>query len=102
LTQLIENSNSVQSSVSEIMVSLQYQDSTKQILTHIQNNMQEMCEEIKEMDDTIQSPQPEDSHKLQEKIAAHYTMKKERDIFYQVTGLSVEDNQDNDDELTFF
>jgi len=104
LNQLLENTNSVQSSISEITVSLQNQDSTKQVLTHIQGNMQEICEEIKELDDTIQAPESQDATKLQEKIATRYTMKSERDVFNQVTGLDCGENQDNadDDELTFF
>jgi len=104
LKHLVENTTSVQSSISDITVSLQNQDSTKQVLTHIQNNIQGICTEIKELDNTIQTPDENDTTNLQEKIASHYTMKSERDVFTQVTGLDAGADQDNadEDELTFF
>lgn len=107
LDQLLNNANSVQSSVSEIMVSLQYQDSTRQILTHIQDNLLDMGSEIETFDANVKEPETSVDNKLQEKIAAYYTMAKERDIFYQVTGLTPENqddgqNKDDEDEITFF
>jgi hypothetical protein len=104
LNQLIETTTSVQSSISKITISLQNQDSTKQVLTHIQDNIQEICEEIKEFDETIQVPESQDASKLQKKISSHYTMKSERDVFNHVTGLDSGEVQgsNDDDELTFF
>lgn len=104
LNQLLDNTTSVQASISDITVSLQNQDSTKQVLTHIQDNMQDICAEIKELDKSVHSPESQDANKLQEKISSHYTMKSERDVFSQITGLKLDENQDGDDEdeLTFF
>jgi len=106
LDELLSNANSVQSSVSEIMVSLQYQDSTRQILTHVQDNLQDISEEIDGLDEEIKGSTPQDDIKLQEKIAANYTMEKEREIFFQVTGIDSkkhdDSNNDEEDEITFF
>jgi len=105
LDELLHNANSVQSSVSEIMVSLQYQDSTRQILTHVQDNLEDIGLEIDGLDDNLQEPGAQDDQKLLEKIAANYTMEKEREIFFQVTGLDAGNKNDNDeeeDEITFF
>jgi len=101
LDQLLDNANSVQSSVSEIMVSLQYQDSTRQILTHVQDNLQDISNEIIELDESMKNTHPEDNQKIQEKIASNYTMEKEREVFTKVTGLDSGQHAD-DDEITFF
>jgi|GEM_PF-1799968 len=107
LDQLLANANSVQSSVSEIMVSLQYQDSTRQILTHVQDNLQDISGEIEGLGKAVKNSEAQNNTRLQESLAAKYTMEKERDIFYRVTGLESgkkDDAQadDEDDEITFF
>jgi len=103
LNQLVDNTNSVQSSVSEIMVSLQYQDATKQMLTHIQNNLTDMGEEIQSLERSEVDLNDPIKTLLINKIGLHYTMTKERDIFKAVTGFDASQcASDKDDEITFF
>jgi len=103
LNQLVDNTHSVQSSVSEIMVSLQYQDSTKQVLTHIQNDLTDIGKEIQGLESSKVALAEPIKTRLKTGVAKHYTMAKERDIFKVVTGIDVTaSSSDTDEEITFF
>lgn len=83
---LVTDTESVQTSISEVMVSLQFSDSTRQILEHVQEDLNKITNDIRELDFLIESDNPEESRKLEESIANRYTMDSERQAYKKATG----------------
>ena len=102
---LVNNTQSIQESMSEIMISLQFQDTTRQILEHIQEDLTKITSDIQDLDLLLDTDNAEELKKLEEHIAQRYTMASERQVFDRTTGqqVSKSDNKpsDDDDGITF-
>ena len=105
LVGLVTNGESVQTSISDVMVSLQFQDTTRQILEHVQEDMGGIISNIHDLDLLIGMDNPEDSKKMKEIIASRYTMASEREVYEKMTGQSGKpakvESKDDDDGITF-
>ncbi|MCP3850174.1 MAG: hypothetical protein GY694_08070 [Gammaproteobacteria bacterium] len=107
---LVTDTESVQNSVSEVMISLQFSDSSRQILEHVQEDLDKISNDIQNLDILIDSNNPEEAHKLEESIASRYSMDSERKAFKKATaqkGSSPEEmvseakKEEDDDGITF-
>jgi len=118
---LVTDTESVQNSISEVMISLQFQDTTRQILEHVQEDLSKITNDIHDLELLIDTNNIEESRKLEENIANRYTMESERKAYEKATGktaavaaagavsadivsndnVAVEESSD-DDEITFF
>ena len=90
--------------MSEIMISLQFQDTTRQILEHVQEDLEKIINDIHDLDLLIDMNNEEEIKRLEENIAKRYTMDKERKIFDKTTGQSNAtdtSSSDDDDGITF-
>ncbi|MCW8929878.1 MAG: methyl-accepting chemotaxis protein [Gammaproteobacteria bacterium] len=83
---LVTETESVQASISEVMISLQFSDTTRQILEHVQEDLNNITNNIRDLDILIESNNIEESRKLEESIANRYTMDSERQAFKKATG----------------
>lgn len=118
---LVSDTESVQTSISEVMISLQFSDTTRQILEHVQEDLDKITRDIRDLDLLIDMDNIEESRKLEESIANRYTMDSERQAFEKATGQTISDsssdtsfdtsdtspdspadkNKDDDDGITF-
>ena len=100
---LVTDSESVQTSISDVMVSLQFQDTTRQILEHVQEDMHTIISSITDLEVLIDVVDSEELSALEESISNRYTMASERGIFASATGQSVQsaEEEDSDDGITF-
>ncbi len=101
---LVTDSESVQTSISDVMISLQFQDTTRQILEHVQEDLDKITSDIRELDLLIETSDSEESKKLEENIASRYTMASEREVYAKATGQTVAKEakpDDDDDGITF-
>ena len=105
LVGLVTDGESVQTSISDVMVSLQFQDTTRQILEHVQEDLGGIISNIHDLDLLIDMDNTEDSKKLKQDIASRYTMASEREVYEKMTGQSVnqakDKSKDDDDSITF-
>jgi hypothetical protein len=124
VSQLVIDAESAQTKTSDIMVSLQFQDSVRQILEHVQEDLFKISNDISSLDILLSISDRDKSHQLEEDISKSYTMKSERQAYLRATtnsGVganskadpgSKEKNKDKvikskqettaDDEITFF
>ncbi len=105
---LVTDTESVQTSIADVMVSLQFQDTTRQILEHIQEDLGTITSNIDELELLIDVIDTDELKKLEESIASRYTMVSERNVYAKSTGQSdvlVSDSasvdDDDDDGITF-
>ncbi|MBT4859629.1 MAG: hypothetical protein HON46_02385 [Gammaproteobacteria bacterium] len=96
----------MQTSISDVMVSLQFQDTTRQILEHVQEDLSAITSNIDELELLIDVVDCDELKKLEESIASRYTMASERNVYAKSTGQSdvpVSDSAsgDDDDGITF-
>ncbi len=102
---LVTDTESVQTSIADVMVSLQFQDTTRQILEHVQQDLEKITSDIRDLDLLIENNDSEESRKLEENIASRYTMASEREVYAKATGQQVEKDKkpvkDDDDGITF-
>jgi|APSaa5957512576_1039674.scaffolds.fasta_scaffold10663_2 methyl-accepting chemotaxis protein len=103
---LVTDTESVQTSISDVMVSLQFQDTTRQILEHVQEDLSAITSNIDELELLIDVVDCDELKKLEESIASRYTMASERNVYAKSTGQSdvpVSDSAsgDDDDGITF-
>jgi len=105
MSELVTDTENVQSSTSDIMVSLQFQDTTRQILEHIQHDLGKITNDIHSIDTLLATDNPETIHEVEEKLNQSYTMESERKAYLRATNKednkSVEKNTE-EDEITFF
>ncbi|MCU7836450.1 MAG: hypothetical protein KZQ83_14525 [gamma proteobacterium symbiont of Taylorina sp.] len=116
---LVTDTKSVQTSVSEVMISLQFQDTTRQILEHVQEDLSKITSDIHELELLIDANNIEESRKLEENIAKRYTMESERKAYEKATGKTTvaaaaasvagenviaekSSSSEDDEEITFF
>ncbi|MFK5983989.1 MAG: methyl-accepting chemotaxis protein [Pseudomonadota bacterium] len=120
MTELVTDTENVQASTSEIMVSLQFQDSTRQILEHVQEDLVKISTDITSLDTLLSIDDLEQSHQLEDDINKRYTMESERQAYLRATAkqkdsvANIDKKQpketekkpktevDDDDEITFF
>jgi len=121
VSKLVTDTENVQSSTSDIMISLQFQDSVRQILEHIQEDLSKITTDIKSLDILLSISDPEKSHQLEEDISKSYTMESERQAYLRATAKSstddkvkdigsknkdiktdIKEQNSSDDEITFF
>ena len=103
---LVTDTVSVHSSISNIMVSLQFQDTTRQILEHVQEDLTKITNDIRELDILIDMGDADQSRKLEESIAERYTMESERKVYESAMGITSNEKnskkiEDDDDGITF-
>jgi methyl-accepting chemotaxis protein len=102
LSGLVTDTESAQTSISDIMISLQFQDTTRQILEHVQEDLGKITNDIQELDLLIDMDSIEEARKLEENIAKRYTMASERKVFDKATGQTNSNNSiEEDDDITF-
>jgi len=78
------------------MVSLQFQDSARQILEHIQEDLTKITTDISSLDVLLSLKDREKSHQLEEDINNSYTMESERQAYLRATGnKTIEKKQTN-------
>ncbi|MCU7940976.1 MAG: hypothetical protein KZQ74_07960 [gamma proteobacterium symbiont of Bathyaustriella thionipta] len=100
LHSLVSDTESVQTSISEVMISLQFSDTTRQILEHVQEDLDKITNDIRELDLLIDMDNIEESRKLEESIANRYTMDSERQAFKKATEQTSSDSSlDTSDTL---
>jgi len=96
MSQLVTDTENVQTSTSDIMVSLQFQDSARQILEHIQEDLTKITTDISSLDVLLSLKDREKSHQLEEDINNSYTMESERQAYLRATGnKTIEKKQTN-------
>jgi len=105
MSELVTDTENVQSSTSDIMVSLQFQDTTRQILEHIQHDLGKITNDIHSLDTLLTADNPETIHEVEEELNQSYTMESERKAYLRAT--NKEDNKAKDknaeeNEITFF
>lgn len=79
---------------------------TRQILEHVQQDLDKITSNIKELDVLIDSNNPDESRKLEESIANRYTMESERRAYKKATGQGKQAvaepvKEEDDDGITF-
>ena len=101
---LVTDTVSVHSSISNIMVSLQFQDTTRQILEHVQEDLTKITNDIRELGVLIDMDDTDEARKLEESIAQRYTMESERKVYESTRGNNAVTSpkvDDDDDGITF-
>ncbi len=88
--------------VDEILFTLQFQDATRQIMEHVQNDLRMISKEFNDANNIIK----EELGVLEVKTDdidcfSTYTMEQERDHYQQPKTTSSDKNEDNDDQITF-
>jgi methyl-accepting chemotaxis protein len=115
MEQLVTDTEGMQTSIAEIMVSLQFQDTTRQILEHVQEDLTKITGDIKSLDILLSIHDRNQSHQLEEDISHKYTMESERLAYLRVTSndnsfvstnnkVNSSENSSNDglDDISFF
>ncbi|MFK5891882.1 MAG: methyl-accepting chemotaxis protein [Pseudomonadota bacterium] len=96
MSQLVTDTEKVQTNTSDIMVSLQFQDSVRQILEHVQEDLSKITSDIKSLDILLTINDREKSHQLEEtisqSISKNYAMESERQAYLRATGNSSNSN----------
>ena len=97
---LQKESLGIVSEVNDILVSLQFQDRTSQILQHVYDALNELSDKVIEDKQRIENGQESllDCDEIMQKLEASYTTDEERQLHH---GESVSGNKESDD-LEFF
>lgn len=108
---LVTDTESIQSSISEVMISLQFQDTTRQVLEHVQQDLDKIASEIQDLDVLFESTSPEEVSKMEQEIAQRYTMASERKVLHSTmnkahvdergTDKNKDSPEEDDDGITF-
>jgi methyl-accepting chemotaxis protein len=77
---LVTDTESIQNSISDIMVSLQFQDTTRQILEHVQEDLSRIARDINDLDIQSEASISEQVSEMEKKISQKYTMASERKV----------------------
>jgi len=93
MSQLVTDTENVQTSTSDIMISLQFQDSVRQILEHIQEDLTKITTDISSLDVLLSIKDRKKSHQLEEDISNSYTMESERQAYLRATTKNPADNK---------
>jgi methyl-accepting chemotaxis protein len=104
LAGLVTDTENVHSAIANVMVSLQFQDTTRQIIEHVQEDLAKITNDIHELDIIIDNDSSEESKKLEESIAQRYTMESERKVYESTRGIEsrpAKKVDDEDDGITF-
>ncbi len=98
---LVTDTESIQNSISEIMVSLQFQDTTRQILEHVQEDLNRIASDIKDLDIQSEASISEQVREMEKKISQKYTMESERKVLQSTIKKTdtTEDKKSNEIEL---
>ena len=91
---LQEDSRMISGEISEVLVSLQFQDRTSQILAHVKNNQQALLNKLEEMDLDEEGHQPLDVQRWIADMESGYTMKDQNN--------SASQGKQDEAEITFF
>jgi len=105
MSELVTDTENVQASTSDIMVSLQFQDTTRQILEHIQHDLDKITNDIHSLDTLLTADNLETIHEVEKELHQSYTMKSERKAYLRATNQEENEAQDKnneEDEITFF
>lgn len=107
---LVTDNEAIQNSLSEVMVSLQFQDTTRQILEHVQQDLSKIADDVADLDILFEASDSQQVGKIEQQIAQRYTMASERKVLQDAMNKSsAEDTQiskkkevdDDDDGITF-
>jgi len=108
--ELLKNNKLVEQSMSEIVVSLQFQDTTRQILEHVQTDMQKMIDGLHSNALAVGATADDlkvdiDETEIDKSVVENYTMESERKAFAEVSGgdTFIDSNELSsvDDDITF-
>jgi len=105
MSELVTDTENVQANTSDIMVSLQFQDTTRQILEHIQHDLGKITNDIHSLDTLLTTDNPETIHDVEEELNQSYTMESERKAYLRATNKEenkAEEKKTEEDEITFF
>lgn len=107
--EMVVNNTEIERSISEIMVSLQFQDMTRQILEHVQSDIERIAVNFNSVVDVFDHDFEDlnidtDAVSSGEDIFSQYTMESERKIYAAVSGdapVASSNSNAGDDQITF-